>query len=505
MIFSLKNSLMSWVMRKRIHQIDLFLNYPHEVQKERLEGLLETAEKTEWGLNHGYKYIKSYESYKSGVPLSDYEAISPYINRLRKGEENILWPTKSKWFAKSSGTSGSRSKYIPVTKESLHECHFKAGKDMLSMYCNNFPETQVFNGKSVIMGGSHEPSLSMQKKDGDLSAIIVENLPFWVNIHQTPSKDIQLMSDFEKKIDQMATITSKEDVTNVSGVPSWMLVLFRKILEKTKAKHINEVWPNLELYIHGGVSFTPYKSQFDKLLPKGINYLETYNASEGFFGIQDQKNSDELLLMLDYGIFYEFIPADNIAGENAIPIWEVELGVNYALVISTNAGLWRYLIGDTIVFTSKQPYRFKITGRISHFINAFGEELIMDNAEKAIKYACNKSNAIVNEYTAGPKFMNETSTGTHEWIIEFENPPPDIDQFANDLDQMLKELNSDYAAKRNNNMALQKPIVHSVEKGTFYKWMKANNKLGRQFKVPRLANHRNYIESIFKLIQSLKS
>lgn len=496
---------MSWVMRKRIHQIDLFLNYPHEVQKELLETLINTAKNTEWGLAYNYKKINSYETFKKEVPLSDYEDLSPYIERLRKGEENILWPTKSKWFAKSSGTSGSRSKYIPVTKESLHDCHFKAGKDMLSMYCNNFLETQVFNGKTVIMGGSHEPSLSMQKKDGDISAIMVENLPFWVNIQQTPNKDIQLMNDFEKKIDQMAVITSKEDVTTVSGVPSWVLVLFHKILEKTNAHHINEVWPNLELYIHGGVSFTPYQSQFDKLLPSGVNYLETYNASEGFFGIQDQKNSDELLLMLDYGMFYEFIPTEKLESQNAVAIWDVEIGVNYALVISTNAGLWRYLIGDTITFTSKHPYRFKITGRISHFINAFGEELIMDNAEKALKYACDKNNAIVNEYTVGPKFMSGQSKGAHEWIIEFENPPHNIDEFTDDLDQMLVELNSDYGAKRYNDMVLLKPIIHLVEQGTFYKWMKSKNKLGRQFKVPRLANHRDYLDSILNLIQTLNS
>ena len=282
-------------------------------------------------------------------------------------------------------------------------------------------------------------------------------------------------------------------------------MLFHKILEKTNAHHINEVWPNLELYIHGGVSFTPYQSQFDKLLPSGVNYLETYNASEGFFGIQDQKNSDELLLMLDYGMFYEFIPTEKLESQNAVAIWDVEIGVNYALVISTNAGLWRYLIGDTITFTSKHPYRFKITGRISHFINAFGEELIMDNAEKALKYACDKNNAIVNEYTVGPKFMSGQSKGAHEWIIEFENPPHNIDEFTDDLDQMLVELNSDYGAKRYNDMALLKPIIHLVEQGTFYKWMKSKNKLGRQFKVPRLANHRDYLDSILNLIQTLNS
>ena len=500
MIFSLKNTLMSWVMRKRIYQIDMFLNYPNDVQKEWLELLIDTAKNTEFGRRYHFSEIISYEDFKQRVPVSEYDDLRPYIDRLRKGEENILWPSKSKWFAKSSGTSGSRSKYIPVTKESLYDCHFKGGKDMLSIYCNNYQDTQVFNGKSVIMGGSHEPSLSTQKKDGDLSAIIVENLPFWVNFHQTPNKEIRLMNDFEKKIDQMANITSQEDVTNISGVPSWMLVLFHKILEKTDAKHINEVWPNLELYIHGGVNFTPYKSQFDKLIPFGVNYLETYNASEGFFGIQDQKNSSEMLLMLDYGIFYEFIPSDKMNRDDAIPLWEVEIGVNYALLISTNAGLWRYMIGDTIKFTSTSPYRFHITGRVSQFINAFGEELIMDNAEKAIKYACKKNNATVLEYTAGPIFMQDNSQGAHEWIIEFENIPTQIETFTDDLDEMLKQLNSDYAAKRNNNMALERPIIQIAKKGTFYNWMKSKGKLGRQFKVPRLANHREYIDSIFNMM-----
>jgi hypothetical protein len=505
MIFSLKNSLMSWVMRKRIHQIDLFRNYPHEVQQEWLESLLDTAKNTEWGKLYKFNEIQSYEEFRRRVPISDYNELSPFINRLRKGEENILWPSESKWFAKSSGTSGSASKYIPVTKESLYDCHFKGGKDMLTIYCDNFPETQVFNGKSVIMGGSHEPSLSEQKKEGDLSAIIVENLPFWVNVHQTPNKEIRLMNDFEKKIDQMAVITSQEDVTNISGVPSWMIVLFHKILEKTGADNISEVWPNLELYMHGGVKFTPYKSQFDTLIPNGANYLETYNASEGFFGIQDQKNTNDMLLMLDYGIFYEFIPTDKLSEREAIGIWDVEMGVNYALVISTNSGLWRYLIGDTIQFTSVKPYRFIISGRINQFINAFGEELIMANAEQAIKKACQNNNAEVNEYSAAPKFMKEGEKGAHEWVFEFSIAPESKEKFTSELDNALKEINSDYASKRNKDMALVMPIVHFVQKGFFYKWMKSQGKLGRQFKVPRLANHRNHIESIFNLMETMKS
>ena len=503
MIFSIKNTLMSWVMRKRIHQIELFVKFPHDVQKDWLESLISTARFTEFGKKYHFNEISSYSTFRERVPLSNYEDLSPFIERLRKGEENILWPTESKWFAKSSGTSGHRSKYIPVTKESLKDCHFKGGKDMLSIYCYNYPETQVFNGKSIIMGGSHEPSLSSNKKDGDLSAIIVDNLPLWVNIHQTPNKDIRLMNNFEKKIQQMAMITAKEDVRTISGVPSWMLVLLQKILELKRVENISQVWPNLELYMHGGVSFSAYKNQFEKLIPKGINYLETYNASEGFFGIQDQKNSEEMLLMLDYGIFYEFIPIKEIDKQKAIPLWEVEIGKTYAMVISTNAGLWRYQIGDTVIFTSINPYRIKINGRVSQFINAFGEELIIDNAEKAIQIACEKTNANVNEYTAGPKYMSNLGKAAHEWIFEFNNMPNDIYDFTEILDENLKKLNSDYAAKRNKDLVLQKPIIHIVSSGFFYKWMKSQNKLGRQFKVTRLSNNRNYLDSILNFLKTM--
>ena len=503
MIFSIKNTLMSWVMRKRINQIELFVKYPHNVQKYWLESLISTARFTEFGRKYHFDEIRSYSTFRERIPLSNYEDLSAFIERLRKGEENILWPTESKWFAKSSGTSGHRSKYIPVTKESLKNCHFKGGKDMLSMYCHNYPQTQVFNGKSVIMGGSHEPSLSANKKDGDLSAIIVDNLPLWVNIHQTPKKDIRLMNNFEKKIQQMAIITSEEDVRTISGVPSWILVLLQKILEVKRVENISQVWPNLELYMHGGVSFAAYKNQFEKLIPKGINYLETYNASEGFFGIQDQKNSEEMLLMLDYGIFYEFIPIEKIDKQNAIPLWEVEIKKTYAMVISTNAGLWRYQIGDTVIFTSVNPYRIKINGRVSQFINAFGEELTIANAEKAIQIACEKTNANVNEYTAGPKYMSSLGKGAHEWIFEFNNIPDDIYDFTEILDENLKKLNSDYAAKRNKDLVLQKPIIHIVSSGFFYKWMKAQNKLGRQFKVIRLSNNRKYLDSILNFLKTL--
>jgi hypothetical protein len=489
---------MSWVMRKRIHQIELFIKFPHDVQNELLLKLLDTAKNTEWGKKYDFENIKTYNDFKNKIPISYYNDLEKDITRLRQGEENIFWPTSSKWFAKSSGTSGSKSKYIPVTNESLIDCHFKGGKDMLALYCENYPKTTIFNGKSVIMGGSHEPSLSQSVKDGDLSAIIVENLPFWVNIHQTPNKEIRLMNNFEEKIKRMAVITAKEDVTNISGVPSWILVLFEEILKNTGAKNIQEVWPNMQLYMHGGINFTPYKEQYKKQFPNSINYLETYNASEGFFGIQDKKKSDEMLLMLDYGIFYEFIPMEDFSFQNAIPIWEVKKNKNYALVITTNAGLWRYIIGDTITFTSISPYRIKITGRTTQFINAFGEELIVENANQALKAACQLTDSVIKEYTVAPIFMSQNKKGAHEWFIEFVKEPLNKHDFIKLLDENLKKLNSDYEAKRNKNMALEAPILNVVSQGFFYNWMKKNNKLGRQFKIARLNNNRDLVNSMFK-------
>lgn len=486
-------------MRKRMHQIDLFRKYPHEVQEEWLQKLIDNGKKTDFGKQYGFENIQNYKQFKTQIPISTYEDLEYSIKSLRQGLQNILWPSDTKWFAKSSGTSGSKSKFIPVTEESLIDCHFKGGKDMLSIYCENYPETTIFNGKSLILGGSHEASLNKNGKEGDLSAIIMDNLPLWVNIHRTPSKDIALMNDFEEKIEKIANISSQENVTNIAGVPSWMLVLFKRIIEKTGAKNMHEVWPNLELYMHGGVSFSPYRKQFEELLPKGVNYLETYNASEGFFGIQDKRNSEEMLLMLDYGIFYEFIPMDDYDLQNTVPIWEVEKGQKYALVISTNAGLWRYLIGDTITFTNTQPYRFKITGRTSQFLNTFGEELMIDNTDKALSIACQKTNSNVLEYTVAPIYMQSEKKGGHEWIIEFENSPKNLDFFTYVLDDALKSVNSDYEAKRFKDVALQEPKIHLAKKNLFYQWMKNQGKLGRQFKVPRLSNERTHLESLLNL------
>lgn len=494
-------------MKKRIHQVELFIKYPHEVQHEWFRRLILSAMSTEWGRTFDYSSIRSYDQFRERVPVQDYENMKPYIFRLKQGEQNILWPSEVKWFAKSSGTTSAKSKFIPVTQEALEECHFKGGKDLLTFYCNNNPETKLFNGKLLSLGGSHKiNSFNNDSFYGDLSAIIIQNLPFWIELFRTPELSVALMDEWESKIDKIAQQTIKEDVTNISGVPSWTLVLLKKILQLSGKKNILEVWPNLELFVHGAVNFTPYRDQFRKLIPKAdMQYYETYNASEGFFGIQDQQNSDEMLLMLDYGIFYEFIPGKEIGKEfpKAISLDEVSLNENYALVISTNAGLWRYMVGDTISFTSLSPYRIKITGRTANYINAFGEELMVDNAEKAITEACRATEALVKDFTASPVYFSENSNGAHEWLIEFEKPPTDISRFTIALDDALKNLNSDYEAKRYKDMALQMPVVHIMEPDTFYNWLKSKNKLGGQHKVPRLSNHRKIVEEILKTSKPL--
>lgn len=498
------NSIFSWIIKKRIHQIELFQKYPVEVQLEWFNRLISSAANTEWGKKYDYASIETYEDFKSRVPIQEYEDVQPYVDRLIKGEENILWPSPVKWFAKSSGTTTDKSKFIPVTKEALEECHFKGGKDLLSIYYHNHPNRKLYKGKHLIVGGSAQINyLSTDSYFGDLSAIIIKNLPWWAEIRRTPTKEIALLQDWNEKIEKMAESTIMEDVYIVAGVPSWTLILFRHILKKTGKKTIAEVWPNLEMFMHGGVSFVPYREQFEEIIGKpDMNYVETYNASEGFFGIQDTTTKDEMLLMLDYGIFYEFIPLDQFYSQSrdAISLEDVEIGINYVLLISTNAGLWRYVMGDTIMFTEKNPYRFKITGRTKHFINVFGEELIVDNADKALAIACERTGASVREYTAAPVFMESSKAGKHEWLIEFEKEPESLSFFSEVLDTALKSLNSDYEAKRSYNMNLDFPLVKSVPNGTFYAWLKSKGKLGGQHKVPRLFNTRQYIDEISSFI-----
>jgi len=493
-------------MKKRIHQIELFMKYPHEVQEEIFKKLLRTAKNTEFGKKHGFESIDSLDKFQDRVPVHQYETLFPYIERRMKGEQNLLWPTDVKWFAKSSGTTNARSKFIPVSQEALDDCHFKGGKDLISIYVNNFPESKMFSGKGLAICGSHkinEYDPSSNSYYGDVSAVIMQNLPLWAQFVRTPSLEVALMENWEEKIEKMAEITADENVTNLSGVPTWTILLIQRIKELKKIDSILDVWPNLEVFFHGAVAFHPYRQLFEQLIPKNeMRYVETYNASEGFFGIQDRTDSDELLLMLDYGVFYEFIPYDEIQNEEpkVVSLHNVEIGVNYAMIISTNSGLWRYNIGDTIKFTSTSPYRIKISGRTKHFINAFGEELIIENAESAITKACEITGAVIDNFTAAPIHFEKNKKGKHEWVIEFKKEPESLDRFVLLLDENLRELNSDYDAKRFKDLALQLPLVHSAKPGTFYAWMKKRGKLGGQNKVPRLSNSREYIDEVLKLL-----
>jgi hypothetical protein len=501
---SFLNTVISWYFKSRYSQIEHFKNNPIEVQNELLMKLLDTAKDTEWGKKHKFKNIKNYRQFRDQVPLQDYEDVKPYVDRLLKGENNLIWPSEIKWFAKSSGTTSDKSKFIPLSDESLDDCHFKAGKDVMSIYCENRPDNMVFSGKGMIMGGSHKVSeFNSNAYFGDLSAILLQNFPFWGEFLRTPDLSLALMDDWEEKLDRIAHTSYKENVTSISGVPSWNLLLLKKILEITGRQNILEVWPNLELFIHGGVSFVPYREQFEKIIPsEKMFYLETYNASEGFFGIQDIPGADEMLLMLDYGIFFEFIPMDSLEDEHpkVIPLEEVKPGVNYAMVITTNGGLWRYMIGDTIKFTSTNPYRIKISGRTKNFINAFGEEVIVDNTDKALDAACRATGAIISEYTAAPVFLGGDESAAHEYIIEFESEPDSIEKFTDVLDKELQNLNSDYEAKRSADLMLKKPKITMAPKDTFFNWLKSKGKIGGQNKVPRLYNGRKYMDEILKFI-----
>ncbi|AIY13142.1 GH3 auxin-responsive promoter family protein [Cellulophaga baltica] len=504
MSIPLFNSIASWLLKKRYHQIELFLKYPEEVQQEVLMQLLSFAKDTEIGRKHEFGSIVSYRTFASRVPVTSYEEMEPDIERTRRGEQNIFWPTGIKWFAKSSGTTNAKSKFIPVSTEALEDCHYKSGKDLLCLYLNNNENSQLFTGKSLRLGGSKELYEDNGTFFGDLSAILIDNMPFWAELSSTPSNKVSLMSEWESKLKAIIKESTQENVTSLAGVPSWMLVLLNNVIEDTGKDHLFQVWENLEVYFHGGVSFNPYKEQYKKLLPrKSFNYYEIYNASEGFFAIQDRNNSDELLLMLDYGIFYEFIAMETYYDEEQkiVPLWEVQKNKNYAIIITTNAGLWRYKIGDTIKFTSISPYRIKVTGRTKHHINVFGEELIIENAEEALRNTCMKTDSEIKDYTAGPIFMAGTEKGGHEWIIEFRKPPKEVAYFTEILDNALKSLNSDYEAKRYNNITLKMPKVHVARENLFYDWLKLKDKLGGQHKIPRLSNKRDYVEELLGMNQ----
>ncbi|POY41503.1 hypothetical protein C3L50_03080 [Flavobacterium alvei] len=493
------NSFASWVLKQRIHQIELFLKYPNEVQEELLMNLIKAAEKTVIGQQYDYESINSYAAFAERVPVSTYEELQPLIERTRQGEQNVLWETPIKWFAKSSGTTNAKSKFIPVSPEALEDCHYKAGKDLLCMYLNNNENSEMFLGKSLRLGGSAQIYENNNTSFGDLSAILIENMPLWADFSSTPNKDISLMSDWETKIPAIINEVKNENVTSFAGVPSWLLVLMNKLLEETGKGNLLELWPNLEVYFHGGVNFEPYREQYKKILPKkDFKYYEIYNASEGFFAIQDLNYSSDLLLMLDYGIFYEFIPMDTFGtpSQKTIRLSDVELFKNYAIVITTNSGLWRYMIGDTVRFTTLSPYKIRVTGRTKHHINVFGEELMVENTDQAIAKACQITATEVVDYTVAPVFMKDKEKGAHEWIIEFKKNPIDIETFQKVLDETLQSLNSDYEAKRHNNMTLNPLLLNIARPNLFYDWLKEKGKLGGQHKIPRLSNERDYLEQL---------
>ncbi|MFL9838845.1 GH3 auxin-responsive promoter family protein [Flavobacterium sp. ST-75] len=499
MALAIINSVASWILKKRIHQIELFLKYPNEVQEELLHNLIRWAENTSFGKKYDFSSIRNYSTFAERIPISTYEDLEPLIEQTRRGKQNVIWPTQIKWFAKSSGTTNAKSKFIPVSPEALEDCHYKAAKDLLCLYLNNNEDSQLFTGKSLRLGGSKQLYEDNNTFFGDLSAILIENMPMWAEFSSTPSNKVSLMSEWESKLSAIVKETTNENVTSFAGVPSWMLVLMNRILEETGKDNLHEIWPNVEVYFHGGVSFEPYRDQYKKILPKSdFKYYEIYNASEGFFAIQDSNDSDELLLMLDYGIFYEFIPMDSFGKPNqkAVRLADVELNKNYAVLITTNSGLWRYLIGDTVRFTSLNPYRIKITGRTKHHINVFGEELMVENTDRAIAKACNITGADVVDYTVAPIFMDGKEKGAHEWIIEFGKHPEDVEVFRRHLDEALQALNSDYEAKRYNNMTLNPLVLNVARPKLFYDWLKAQDKLGGQHKIPRLSNERDYLEKL---------
>lgn len=503
---SLINSIASWYLKKRIYQIDLFVKHPVETQMEVFHRLINTAAYTDWGKRHGYTDIQSISQYQARVPVNTYEGLYPEIERILKGDSDVLWPGKIKWFSKSSGTTNDRSKFIPVSEEALQDCHFKGGKDMLAIYLEQRPDSEIFSGRGLPIGGSHQVNkLNSNSYYGDLSAVLIQNTPNVFNLFRATSKKVALMGEWEEKIQVMAESVLNLNISSIAGIPTWTMLLINKVLDLagTQERNILEVWPGLEVYFHGGVNMKPYRQQFEALVPRDrMWYFETYNASEGFFGLQNERDKEDLLLMLDYGIFYEFIPLEEIANPfpKSYTIAEVEKDVTYAMVISTNAGLWRYLIGDTVRFTSLEPPKIVIAGRTKHFINSCGEELMVDNAERALTHACSKTLSEIDNYTAAPVYGEAGHAGYHEWLIEFTKPPADLRKFMEMLDGKLQELNGDYASKRKNDLGLLMPEIHVLPRGTFYQWMKRRNKLGGQNKVPRLSNSREYADSILRML-----
>lgn len=498
------NNIAKQYFSSHFKDVERVMLHPHDCQKQCFDNLINKARNTDWGKKYDYRSVNHYDTFKERVPVNDYNSLYPYIERMIMGEKDVLWNGKVSWFSKSSGTSGSKSKYIPVSWDSLLHCNYKGGKDTFAMYLNNRPDSKLYTGKYLSLSGSWR-GFDMNSKAycGDVSAILLNFIPSWGHYFRTPSKEIALMSDWNEKVEAFAQYTRKQNVTSLAGVPSWILMIIRRILELEQTENLSAVWPNLELFMHGGVNFTPYKNQYKTLIPNDkMYYQQVYNASEGYFAAQDLSNSDDMLLLLNNGVFYEFIPLHEFNKEHpkTFSLEEVKTGINYVLVISTNAGLWRYVIGDVIQFTSLNPYRIIVSGRTTHYINAFGEELMVDNAEKALKEACLQTSAVISEYTAAPVYLESNAKAAHEWLIEFKQQPSDLELFTNILDTELKKRNSDYEAKRFDDILLQRPMVQSIPEGSFVKWLASREKLGGQFKVTRLSNDRKVIEEIKQLL-----
>ena len=496
-------SIARFYFHKRQKELERHKKEGVQMQAEVLKSLLVRASDTEYGRDHIFNMTRSYEEFAHNVPVNTYEELKGDIDRMRHGEKDILWPGVVKWYAKSSGTTNDKSKFIPVSDEGLQNIHYQGGNDAVAMYLRNNPKSRLFDGKSLILGGSHSSNYNVDGSlVGDLSAILIENINPIVNLVRVPDKRTALISDFEVKRDKIAEICLHKNVTNISGVPSWMMSVLQRVMELSGKQHLEEVWPNLEVFFHGGIAFTPYRKAYEQLITSpNMHYMETYNASEGFFGLQNDPEDNSMLLMLDYDVFYEFIPMEEFGKEKTtvVPLEGVKVGKNYAMLISTSCGLWRYLIGDTVRFTSRNPYKFVITGRTKHFINAFGEELIIDNAEKGLQYACKKHGAQVREYTAAPVFRDEHTIPHHQWVIEFSCPPDDVEAFADTLDAKLQELNSDYEAKRYKDINMVRLKIVVAEDGLFERWMRKRGKLGGQNKVPRLSNSREHIDELLKM------
>ena len=490
---------------KRQKELDRYNNEAEALQQKVLRHLLKRGTETEYGRNHLFSTMHSYEDFVRQVPLNTYEELKGDIDRMRHGEKNILWPGQVRWYAKSSGTTNDKSKFIPVSPAGLHDLHYAGGVDSVALYLKNNPKSRMFDGKGLILGGSHAPNYNVSDSlVGDLSAILIENINPLVNLIRVPKKSTALLSDFEVKRERIARETLNKNITNLSGVPSWMLSVLTRVMELSGKVHLEEVWPNIEVFFHGGVAFTPYRPQYKELITSDrMHYMETYNASEGFFGVQSDLSDPAMMLMIDYGVFYEFIPMDEFGTDNptVVPLAGVKTGVNYAMVISTTCGLWRYILGDTVRFTQTDPYKFVITGRTKHFINAFGEELVVDNAEQGLAYACKTTGAEVSEYTAAPVFMDGNAKCRHQWLIEFSRMPQDMDEFVKALDMKLQNINSDYEAKRFKDITLQQLEVVVARKGLFNDWLKKKGKLGGQHKVPRLGNDRKIIDELLEMNQ----